>query len=125
MAPIREVLLVDDEPDLRDIARISLSTLAGWTVRTAANGREALEALAEHKPDVILLDSMMPDMDGPTAVARFREHGAGDVPVVFVTARTRKEDVQAYLALGARGVIAKPFDPLRLADEVRRIVGSP
>lgn len=121
--PIPDVLVVDDEADIRLIAVLSLSKLAGWTVRAVGSAGEALEAIGHRRPDVILLDARLPDMDGLAVLAELRARAAG-VPVVFVTAMSRHEDVQAFLAAGASGVIAKPFDPTVLAAQIQRIVGS-
>lgn len=115
-----KVLYVDDEPDIREIAEMSLSLDPNIVVRTAASGIEALESVKEWQPHLVLLDVMMPLMDGPDVLAQLRQlDQAAGTPVVFVTARTQAEDVQRLLALGARGVVSKPFDPLSLATTVR------
>jgi len=114
------ILYVDDEADIRDIAAMSLELDPGFEVRTASSGVEALPAAAEWKPHLILLDVMMPVMDGPTTFARLREQPETmDIPVVFITARTQAHEVEGFKALGAKGVIAKPFDPMSLAPTVR------
>ena len=119
------VLIVDDEPDIRTIGELSLSAIGGWQVVQAASGAEALERLAADRPDLVLLDVMMPGMDGPTTLAKMRETEAGQhLPVIFMTARTQRSDVESYLELGAIGVIAKPFEPMTLADEIRNIVAK-
>lgn len=123
MKEIRKVLLVDDEPDIRMIAVMSLEKLAGWETVSVGSGREALARVESDRPDVILLDVMMPDMDGPTTFTKLREIEAlADVPVIFLTAKVQKAEVARYLELGASGVIQKPFDPLNLAKEVTKIV---
>ena len=112
------VLYVDDEPDIREIAEMSLSLDPGFDVRTAGSGAEALELAGEWQPDIILLDVMMPLMDGPAVLVRLRElHIA--TPVVFVTARAQRSEMQSFATLDAKGVIAKPFDPVSLAAQVR------
>jgi len=120
----RRLLLVDDAPDVRAIARLSLERVGGWTVVPAASGREALAAADGDGPfDAVLLDVMMPGMDGPSTLAALRAGGlAAEVPVVFLTARAQPTDRQRLRALGAVGVIAKPFDPLTLPDDLRRLV---
>src|SRR5690348_12910025 len=121
---IRTVMLVDDEPDIRRIGAISLARVGGWSVVLAASGEEALAHLSRARPDVILLDVMMPGLDGPSTLARLRAALAPDVPVIFMTAKVLAHEVERYLELGAAGVITKPFDPLRLPEEVRAIVGA-
>ena len=122
---ISKVLLVDDEPDIRKIGCMSLRAVGKWEVREADCGQGALDALAEEVPDVILLDVMMPGMDGPTTLGKLRENPAwADIPVIFLTAKVQKNEVERYLGLGARGVIAKPFDPMTLPDEVRKVLDA-
>jgi DNA-binding response OmpR family regulator len=112
------VLYVDDEPDIREIAELALSLDPEFEVRTAGSGDEALALAADWRPAIILLDVMMPVMDGPAVLSRLRERGI-DTPVVFVTARAQRAEVQSFTMLDARGVIAKPFDPVSLAARVR------
>lgn len=119
------VLYVDDEPDIREIARLSLELDAGIIVHTAETGAEALELIASVRPDVVLLDVMMPEMDGPTTFANARlRFGSDTPPVIFVTARTQTREVAGFQALGALGVISKPFDPMTFAARVRAIAAG-
>ncbi|MBA2934764.1 response regulator [Sphingomonas sp. CGMCC 1.13654] len=122
------ILCVDDDPDIRTIAVMALGLDSDMEVRSANGGAEVLALLdaGDWKPDVVLLDVMMPGMDGPAVLATLqgRSDCAG-LPVIFMTARARKADVDAYRALGAIGVIVKPFDPLALAGEVRSLVRMP
>jgi len=113
-----KLLLVDDEPDIRAIAAMALERIGGWEVTAAASADEARAAVEQQVPDVVLLDVMMPDVDGPATYERLRPLLGEHVPVIFLTART---DATPLLALGAAGVIAKPFDPLKLSDEVAAI----
>ncbi len=122
---VHKVLLVDDEPDIRKIARISLEAVGKWTALLASSGPEALSVAAAESPDVILLDVMMPGMDGPTTLDRLRgEPCTARIPVLFMTAKVQKQEVERYLRLGAAGVICKPFDPMSLPDEIRTILGE-
>ena len=122
---ISKVMLVDDDEDLRMIGRIALADVGGLVAVLAGGGEEALRLAAVEHPDVILLDVMMPGMDGATTYARLQEdETTASIPVIFMTARTHQEDVDEYLRLGAVGVIGKPFDALGLADEVRRILDA-
>jgi two-component system OmpR family response regulator len=112
------VLYVDDEPDIREIAEMSLSLDPDFDVRTAGSGAEALDLAAQWQPDIILLDVMMPVIDGPAVLVRLRNMAIG-TPVVFVTARAQRSEIQSFATLDAKGVIAKPFDPVSLAAQVR------
>jgi len=119
-----KVLLAEDEPDVQLIARLSLKK-AGFTVVTAGNGLEALERVAAERPDVILLDWMMPDMDGYETCRRLKADPAtADIPVVFLTARVQEAEVARALALGAAGCIGKPFDALTLGQRVKELVAG-
>ncbi len=117
------LLLVDDEPDIRAIARMALERVGGWEVTAVGSAAEALAAAQSERPDVVLLDVMMPDVDGPEAFARLRPLLGDDVPVIFLTARAQAADVARLRALGAAGVIAKPFDPLGLPGALAAIIG--
>lgn len=124
---IRKVLLVDDEPDIRRIGQLTLERVGRWEVVLASSGAEA-QALAEReRPDVILLDVMMPTADGPTTLAGLRASPAtADIPVIFMTAKVLEHEVMRLRELGAAGVIAKPFDPMTLPAEIRRVLaGAP
>jgi len=121
--PISRVLLVDDEPDIRRIGELALRRVGGMEVISVASGLEALERVAEVKPDVLLLDVMMPGIDGPTTLERLRARpDTQTLPVVFMTAKTLRPEIERWMALGAVGVIFKPFDPMALPAELRRIV---
>jgi len=117
------VLLADDDSGIRLIARLSLER-AGWRVTVAANGREALERVAKERPDIVLLDWMMPDMDGAEACAQLRSNPeTADIPVVFMTAKSQGLEVDRGLALGAKAYIVKPFDALTLGQQLKDILG--
>ncbi|MBB5711036.1 response regulator [Sphingomonas xinjiangensis] len=115
------VLYVDDDPDIQEIAMMAFSLDPELAVRTASSGVEALSILdSGMTPDLLLLDMMMPGMDGPATLAAIRERSRlADIPAVFFTARARAGEHEAIAALGAAGVIAKPFDPMMLAAELR------
>lgn len=115
-----KVLLVDDEPDIRTIGRLSLERVGALETLVAASAEEALVIAAAERPDAILLDVIMPGTDGLAALALLRADPAlRAIPVVFLTGNARPDEVARYLALGAVGVIAKPFDPLALPDQLR------
>ena len=114
------ILVVDDEPDIRKVVERSLARDPALTIRCCASGEAALADAAEWSPHLILLDVMMPRMDGPTTLARLRANPAtADIPVVFLTARARSEELEYVATLRANGAIAKPFDPKALREAVR------
>ena len=118
-----KVLIVDDEPDVRRLAQLCLEQLGGMEVIEASSAAEGLRRAEAEHPDVVLLDLMMPRVDGRAALASLRENPASaSIPVVFLTARSG-EDRQALLKAGARGLLAKPFDPTTLAAQLRAILG--
>jgi CheY-like chemotaxis protein len=113
------ILHVDDEPDIREVVDISLGLDPQFEVRACASGAEALTAAADWLPTLILLDVIMPVMDGPMTLAQLRNNPkTSDVPVLFMTARAQAREVEHYISLGAQGVISKPFDPMTLAGLV-------
>lgn len=114
------VLHIDDEPDIREVVAISLSLDPEFEVRGCASGSAGIVDAMKHRPDLILLDVMMPVMDGPTTLAHLRENPkTANIPVVFMTARAQTRELELFMSLGAIGVIAKPFDPMTLAASVR------
>ena len=116
------LLLAEDDPDIQLVARMSLKR-AGFDVTVAGNGNEALRRAAESKPDVILLDWMMPELDGLETCARLKADSAlRDVPVIFLTAKSQESEIARGLALGALGYITKPFDALTLGARVRELI---
>jgi CheY-like chemotaxis protein len=116
---LRRILLVEDEPALRLVAKVALEKVGGFEVLTCESGADAIMKYADFSPDLILLDVMMPIIDGPTTLASMRQlHANRLVPVVFLTAKVQPKEVQELLALGAAGVLAKPFDPMLLSRQV-------
>lgn len=114
------VLHVDDEPDIREVVEIALGFESDLTTRSCSSGKEALLAAVNFPPDIILLDVMMPVMDGPAALVHLRDDSrTAMIPVVFMTARVQARELDVFRSLGAAGVIAKPFDPMTLAVSVR------
>jgi CheY-like chemotaxis protein len=119
---LRRILYVEDEPDIQMVAKLSLESLGGFTLDVCSSGAEALEKAAAFAPDLILLDVMMPGMDGPTTLRRLREiPSLSGVPAVFVTAKAQPHEIEEFKTLGAADVITKPFDPMALPDNVRAI----
>ena len=117
------VLYVDDEPDIREIAEMALGLEPDFDVRTAGSGLDALSIMESWAPDVALLDVMMPHMDGPSLLTKIRSLPRfSELPIVFVTARAQRSELQDFSTLDAVGVIAKPFDPMTLGARVRELV---
>lgn len=116
------IMVVDDDPDILTIAAMALETLGGFDIETCASGHDALDRVGLFRPDLILLDATMPGMDGPETFHALSENeSARDVPIVFFTGRTQSEDIARFEALGAAGVVEKPFDPMSLAETVTQI----
>ncbi|HEX8471227.1 MAG TPA: response regulator [Brevundimonas sp.] len=123
---ILNVLHVDDEPDIREVAALALEMDPGVNVRSAASGRDALGVLESNAQiDVILLDVMMPELDGPGTLEQLRIIPAhADTPVIFMTARAQSHELERFLGLGALAVILKPFDPMTLGQQIRDHLAS-
>lgn len=116
---LREILYVDDEPDIREIVQMALGLVATLSINTSDSGTRALQSMQASKPDLVLLDVMMPNMDGPTTLQQMRSQPElQSIPVIFMTAKAMPQEVARFLALGAAAVIAKPFDPMALAEHV-------
>lgn len=116
---LQTLLYVDDEPDIRQIVQMALGLAPELTIHTGESGERALTLARDLRPDLVLLDVMMPGLDGPATLQRMRADASlARIPVVFVTAKAMPQEVSRFRALGAVGVIAKPFDPMRLVDQV-------
>jgi len=119
---IERVLMVDDDPSIRKIGELCLSKVGKWQVLMASSGQEALQIGPAFNPDVIILDVMMPGMDGPTTFKLLQENAAiSKTPVIFMTAKVQTHELESYSSLGAAGVIGKPFDPMKLPAEIGEI----
>lgn len=117
-----KILYVEDEPDIAQVARLALETVGGFTIETCENGKIALEKGPAFKPDLVLMDVMMPEMDGPTALKEMQSMAEmKHVPVIFMTAKVQPVEISEYKALGAVDVIPKPFDPMTLAEQVKQV----
>jgi two-component system phosphate regulon response regulator PhoB len=118
------VILAEDDPDIQLVARLALKR-AGFTVTVVGNGQEALEAVQRTRPDVILLDWMMPELDGPETCRRLKSDPAtAGIPVVFLTAKSQEAEIQRGLSLGASAYVTKPFDALALGQQIKDVVAS-
>jgi two-component system OmpR family response regulator len=121
-SPLQRLLYVDDDPDIQIIASMALIEIGGLDLLMCSSGAEALTRYAGYAPQLLLLDVMMPGMDGPATLDALRRlPGWADTPAVFVTAKVRNQERQRYLDLGAVEVIPKPFDPMTLADQLRAV----
>nr|WP_239556330.1 response regulator [Dyella flava] len=119
---MQRILYVEDEPDIQAVARLALETVGGFTLCTCDSGKAALDAVQSFNPDMILLDVMMPGMDGPSTLSALRELPAlKETPIVFMTAKVQAAEIARYRQQGALDVIAKPFDPMTLSNTVRDI----
>lgn len=115
-----KILCIDDEDDIREIAKMSLELDPDLEVETASSGALALQQTAEWHPDLIVLDYMMPEMDGPATFAELRSRPqTSGTPIIFMTARAQASEIASLMELGAAAVIAKPFDPMTLASTIR------
>lgn len=120
----RTLLLIDDDDDIREIAQLSLELGAGWTVIAAASGADGVALARRHAPEAILLDVMMPAMDGPATLAALRaDERTRAIPVVFLTAKARPAERGRLAHGGVVGVLSKPFDPITLPDQIRSLLG--
>ena len=120
----RKVLIIDDEDDIREVAALSLESVAGWEVFTANSGSQGLARAAEHQPDAILLDVMMPGMDGPSTFRELRKNPAtSKIPVLLLTAKVQSSDQRRFADLGVEAVLFKPFDPMTLSTQIASVLG--
>jgi len=121
------VILVDDEPDIREVGKMSLEAVAGWRVLAASSGAEALELVHGGEAEAMLLDAMMPELDGPATLAELRAReqaeGRDPLPVIMLTAKTQGFGPVRVAEIGAQGLIPKPFDPMKLGQQVAAILG--
>jgi two-component system, OmpR family, response regulator len=119
---LQRVLYVEDDLEIQSMAQVALEMIGGFTVHVCSSGKQALIEAENFAPDMILLDVMMPDLDGPDTLKGLREQAAlDDVPIAFMTAKVQPNEVAHLKSLGAMGVIAKPFDPRTLCDQLRKI----
>jgi CheY-like chemotaxis protein len=120
----KQVLVIDNESYIQEIIQIALETISGWHVITASSGQEGLAAAQKHQPDAILLDVMMPVMDGLTTFTKLQENPSTQpIPVILLTAKVQAADQQRYQILGVRATISKPFDPIQLPTQISDLLG--
>jgi CheY-like chemotaxis protein len=120
----RKILIIDDEDDIREVARLSLESVAGWDVIVANSGAQGVARAAEQHPDAILLDVMMPGMDGPTTFKQLRSNpDTARIPVLLLTAKVQGTDQRRFADLGVEAILFKPFDPLTLSSQIAGALG--
>ncbi len=118
------ILIIDDEDDIREVAALSLETVAGWDVLVASSGAQGLARAIEFQPEAILLDVMMPGMDGPSTVRELRKNPAtAGIPVLLLTAKVQSSDQRRFADLGVQAVLFKPFDPMTLSTQIAGVLG--
>ena len=121
---MRRILIIDDEDDIREVAALSLESVAGWKVTTASSGAEGIKLATAQSPDAILMDVMMPAMDGPTTFKEMQKDPAlARIPVILLTAKVQGVDQRRFAGLGVKAVLFKPFDPLTLAQQISDALG--
>ncbi len=121
---IPRILIIDDEADIREVTALSLETIAGWQVILAPSGAQGIRRASLEQPDAILLDVMMPDIDGPTTYQILKQNGnTAHIPVLLLTAKVQGQDRRKLDELGAAAILSKPFDPLTLADQISEVLG--
>ena len=120
----KRILFIDDEDDIKTLAQFCLELEANWEMIGASNGQEGIEIAQKEKPDAILLDAMMPDLDGIETLAKLRANPeTKDIPTIFITAKAQASDRRRFYSAGAKGVINKPFDSLTLASQISGFLG--
>ena len=120
----KRILIVDDEPDIREVVQVSLETVSGWQVITAESGDEGIAKAKQEKPDAILLDAMMPNMDGPAAFQKLQaDPSTKQIPVIMFTAKVQQADRKKFADIGVKEIITKPFDPMKLGSQIAAILG--
>ena len=118
------ILIIDDEDDIREVAALSLETVAGWEVAVASSGAQGLARAIEYQPDAILLDVMMPGMDGPTTFRELRKNPVtAHIPVLLLTAKVQSSDQRRFADLDVNAILFKPFDPLTLSTQMADVLG--
>lgn len=121
MRTLKKILYVEDEPDIRSIAQVALEDIGQFNVKFCTNGQEALEQAEDFSPDLILLDVMMPGMDGPTTLQNLRKNpNLADIPAIFMTAKAQTNEIESYRKMGVLDIIIKPFDPMQLAETLQK-----
>ena len=121
---MRRILIIDDEEDIREVAALSLEATAGWHIFTASSGASGIEIAIAEQPDAILMDVMMPGVDGPTTFRTMQQNPEiANIPVLLLTAKVQGVDQRRFAGLGVAAILFKPFDPLTLAEQISQVLG--
>jgi CheY-like chemotaxis protein len=122
MKQLKKILYAEDEPDVQTVVELTVQTMSDYEIKVCDNGKRLLECVEEYNPDLILLDVMMPEMDGPTTFKNLQENiKTKAIPVVFMTAKAQIHEIEIFKETGIWGVITKPFDPMNLCNEIAKI----
>ena len=122
MTELQRIMHVEDDPSIQQVAKIALEAVGGFTVHTCSSGQQALDDYQAFAPQLILMDVMMPSMDGPTTLQQLQQkYDLSGIPTVFMTAKVQSNEVSSYKAVGAADVVVKPFDPMTLSEQIRQI----
>jgi CheY-like chemotaxis protein len=122
MRQLKKIMYAEDEPDVQMVVELTVQTMSDYEIKICENGRVLLENIQEYEPDLVLLDVMMPEMDGPTTLKNLKQSDATkNLPVIFMTAKAQVHEIEALKSSGVVGVITKPFDPVTLCDEIEQI----
>jgi len=125
MSLLKRIMHVEDDPSIQTVARVALEAVGGFEVCTCSGGQEALDRFESFAPQLILLDVMMPTMDGPSTLRNLQQQfDLTKIPVVFMTAKVQTNEIESYKALGASDVVVKPFDPMKLSEQIQSIWSS-
>jgi CheY-like chemotaxis protein len=120
MKELKDILYIEDDPDIQGIVKLALEQIGGFSVQICGSGANAISFIARRQPQLVLLDVMMPGIDGLSTFRAIRSFpDSKNIPIIFITAKVQKQEVDTYIGLGALGVIAKPFDAVTLSDLVR------
>lgn len=122
MKKLKKILYAEDEPDVQTVVGLTVDSMSDYDLKICRNGKELIENVEEYSPDLILLDVMMPEMDGPATFKNLQlSDTTKDIPVIFITAKAQLHEVEIFKETGALGVITKPFDPINLCNEIQQI----
>lgn len=122
MNELKNIMHIEDDPSIQQVAKIALEAVGGFTVHSCSSGKQALADFANVQPQLILLDVMMPGMDGPTTLQQLKQQfDLSAIPIVFMTAKVQSSEIASYKALGAVEVVVKPFDPMTLSSQLEQI----
>ncbi|MGD9639437.1 MAG: response regulator [Alphaproteobacteria bacterium] len=122
MTELKKILYVEDDEDIAEVAQMILEDIGGFEIKHCFSGQEAIDAFPSYNPQLILMDVMMPDMDGPKTFEKIKNlYGKENISVIFMTAKAQTHEQEAYKKMGAIGVILKPFDPMELCENIRNL----